>query len=87
VFEFVYFGFEPEDVLDLNLVEFDEALEILHNVRKRYGQEELIRQNVAAQGDSKAVKKLAKVAYTREGDRPLGVRTEQEFLRTVANGL
>lgn len=74
-------------MLDLDLEEFDEALELLHNVRKRYGQEDLIRQNVASQGDSKAVKKLAKAAYTREGDRPMGVRTEAEFLHTFAKGL
>ena len=83
----MYFGFEPEDVLDLDLAEFDEALELLQNVHKRHGQEDLIRTNVASQGDGKAVKKLAKQLYTREGERPLGVRTEQEFLQTFANGL
>lgn len=74
-------------MLDLNLEEFDEALELLHNVHKRHGQEDLIRQNVASQGDGKAVKKLAKECYTRDGDRALGVRSEQEFLKTFAGGI
>jgi hypothetical protein len=74
-------------VVGLDLEEFDEAFELLQNVRKRHGQEDLIRQNVASQGDAKAVKKLAKDAYTRKGDRPLGTKSEKEFLYTFAKGL
>jgi len=85
--ELVHFGFAPDEILDLALDQFDEALELMMNVRKRHGQEDLIRQNVASQGDGKAVKRLAKDLYTRDGDRPIGTKSEQEFLASFARGI
>ena len=85
MFEFVHFGFDPDDVLSLNLEEFDEALEILLDVHKKHGLEELIRTNTATQGDRKAIKKLAKEVSNRTGDIPLGTGTGTEYLHRSAS--
>jgi hypothetical protein len=82
----VNFGFTPQEVLELDLAQFDDALELINNVYKRHHREELVRMATATQSDEAGIKKALK-SYTREGERPIGTRSERDFLAFAGKGI
>jgi hypothetical protein len=71
--------------LELELPEFDLAVELVNSVLMRHHREELLRTNIAAQGDAKAVKAALK-AYNGVGERERKA-DEQAFLKFAGGGI
>jgi hypothetical protein len=82
----VNFGFTAEEVLDLNMEQFDLAIELLNNVYIRHHREELVRMATATQGDEKGIKTALK-SYQRTGETPVGTRSEGDFLAFAGKGI
>lgn len=80
------FGFAADEVCSLDLEQFDLAVETANYVYMRQNRETMLRDHTAAQGDQKAIKAAIKT-YTKRGDRPLGTKTEADFLRFAGKGI
>lgn len=76
------FGLSLDDVLDLDLLQFDAGVDRMRRCRNKRMREYIIATATATQGTSKAIKALVKT-YTERGERSPGVLTEDDFLRDM----
>lgn len=82
----MYFGFTSEEVLELNIEQFDYAVELLNNVMMRHRRDELIRTATGSQGDDKSIKKLLK-GYERKKGTPEKIKADAKgFLKFAGGG-
>jgi len=82
----VYFGFTSEEVLELNIEQFDYAVELLNNVMMRHRRDELVRTATGSQGDDKSIQKLLKGYERKKGDAARIKADAQGFLKFAGGG-